>query len=148
MAEVVARARIVEAGLEGAVVVDSAGTGDWHIGERMNERASAQLARGGYDGDAHRARQFEASWLTERDLVLAMDDSNLRTLKSLCRTNDGDSSRIRLFGDAGGLDGAEIPDPYGQDQAEYARVLAMIESAMPRLVARLAGTVTTAEPGG
>lgn len=138
IAEVVARAQLAEAGLDGVVVVDSAGTGDWHIDEQMNQRARTQLSRNGYDGEAHRARQFEASWLGERDLVLAMDSSNLKTLKSLYRTDHGDSDRIRLFGDVTDLGGADIPDPYGGNPVEFARVLAMLEKAMPRLIAQIA----------
>ena len=137
MAEVVARARLADAGLSAAVLVDSAGTGDWHIGQQMNRGARTELSRRGYDGETHRARQFEPSWLAERDLVLAMDNSNFKALKSLSRTARGDSARIRLFGDIAGLDGADIPDPYGGDPAEFARVLAMLESAMPRLIAEI-----------
>ena len=142
MAEVVLRAHLARAGLDGKVIVDSAGTGDWHAGERMNSRARAELARRGYDGGAHRARQFDASWLPERDLVLAMDSINLKALKSLHRTISGDSSRICLFGDAARLGGMEIPDPYGGNAVEFARVLDLLESAMPRLVPRLAEVAT------
>jgi protein-tyrosine phosphatase len=55
----------------------SAGTGDWHVGHPMEDRAAARLAPGGYDGTAHRARQFEPSWLANRDLVVALDAANL-----------------------------------------------------------------------
>lgn len=143
MAEVVARAQLAGAGLDGAVVVDSAGTGDWHVGDQMNARARAALIRAGHDGEAHRARQFDPSWLARRDLVLAMDNSNFKTLKSLCRTDSGDTSRIRLFGEVTGLDGADVPDPYGGNPVEFARVLAMLESAMPRLVAQIADVLKT-----
>ena len=57
MAETVLRAALTEAGLDGTVVVDSAGTGDWHIGQPMNSGARAALATRGYDGSAHRARR-------------------------------------------------------------------------------------------
>jgi protein-tyrosine-phosphatase len=50
----------------------------------------------------------------------------------------GDSDRIRLFGDVTGLDGADVPDPYGGGPDEFARVLALLESAMPALVTQLA----------
>ncbi|HEV3382880.1 MAG TPA: low molecular weight protein-tyrosine-phosphatase [Trebonia sp.] len=146
MAEVVARARLAEAGLDEAVAVDSAGTGDWHVGAQMHLPARVELGRGGYDGEAHRARQVEPSLLGERDLVLAMDNSNFNTLKSLSRTIPGGSSRIRLFGEVADLDGADIPDPYGGSPAEFARVLAMIESAMPRLVAQIAEVLRPAAP--
>jgi protein-tyrosine phosphatase len=143
MAEVILKAQLAAAGLEGKIIVDSAGTGGWHAGEQMHSRARAQLARRGYDGEAHRARQFQAAWAP--DLVLAMDTSNLKTLKANCETNRDGRSRLRLFGDVAGLDGADIPDPYGGDPAEFARVLGLLESAMPRLVSQLA-EVVTAQP--
>jgi protein-tyrosine phosphatase len=139
MAEVVLRAALAAAGLDGRVATDSAGTGDWHVGQPMNQRARTQLARRGYDGSAHRARQFSNSWLPERDLVLAMDTRNLASLRALAA--DGDLPRIRLFGEVAGLGAVDVPDPYGGDPAEFARVLDMLESAMPHLVRQLAATL-------
>jgi protein-tyrosine phosphatase len=133
-----ADASLTDAGLAGGVVLDSAGTGDWHLGEPMHRPARAALARRGYDGSAHRARQFEASWLAERDLVLAMDEYNLADLRKLAAP--GDRDRIRLFGEVGGLTGsesAEIPDPYGGDAAEFDHVLDLLSTAAPVIAARL-----------
>ena len=150
MAEVVLRARLREAGLAGKVVVDSAGTGDWHIGDRMNPPARDALERGGYDGSAHRARQFEAPWLAERDLLLAMDASNLARLRTLARTaggptgsaaDSGAGSRIRLFGEVAGLNGADVPDPYGGGPEEFDRVLDMLDAGTERLVGQLRDVV-------
>lgn len=140
MAEAVLRAQLAltrgaEHSLDKRVQVDSAGTGDWHIGQRMHRQASIELKRNGYDGESHRARQFRPSWLTERYLILAMDTSNLRDLRALAPS--GDSNRIRLLGEIGGLHGADIPDPYYGDQADFARVRAMLETGMSHLVARL-----------
>jgi protein-tyrosine phosphatase len=145
IAEVVARAHLAKAGLEDAVVVDSAGTGDWHVGDGMDSGAEAALARRGYDGSAHRARQFDASW--QPDLILAMDKSNFTTLKSFYRTPRGDlpaaagASRVRLFGDVTGRAGVEVPDPYGGGPEDFDHVLDMIESAMPALVDQLTAVV-------
>jgi protein-tyrosine phosphatase len=150
MAEVVLRAQLAVAGLAGKVVVDSAGTAAWHVGQPMNSRARGALARRGLDGEAHRARQFDAAWLPDRDLVLAMDSSNLQALEVLGATMDGSppyrtgtsrSSRIRLFGDVAGLAGADVPDPYGGNPVEFARVLNMLQEAMPILVGQLADIV-------
>jgi protein-tyrosine phosphatase len=137
MAEAVLREQLAKAGLDGRVVVDSAGTGDWHVGGPMHGPARAQLGHGGYDGAAHRARQFDRSWLADRDLVLAMDAANLRDLRALVPPG-GDASRIRLFGEVAGLDGADVPDPYYGTDEDFARVLAMLEAGMSRLVAQLA----------
>jgi protein-tyrosine phosphatase len=142
MAETVLRHFLIEAGLDEAVVVDSAGTGDWHLGEPMHPPAGDALAGRGYDGSAHRARQFEPSWLAGRDLVLAMDARNLANLRRMADRRDRD--RIRLFGEVGGLtgpegaEGAEIPDPYGGDAAEFRYVLDLLTAAAPVIVARLA----------
>jgi protein-tyrosine phosphatase len=135
MADAVLRAQIEKAGLGDRVVVDSAGTGDWHVGERMHRGASSQLKRNGYDGDTHRARQFDRSWLAERDLIVAMDASNVRDLRALAAGDE--DHRIRLFGEIGALRGAEVPDPYYGGDAEFASVLAMLETGMSHLVARL-----------
>lgn len=144
LAEVVARAQLAQADLDGKVVVDSAGTGDWHIGRPMHSGSRAQLASRGYDGDAHRARQYQASWLADRDLILAMDNSNFNDLKSLARTDHDDSSRVLLFGDVAGLGGADVPDPYGGTSDDFARVLDLLESAMPKLITQLAAVT---QPG-
>jgi protein-tyrosine phosphatase len=137
MAETVLRASIAGAGLAEAVTLDSSGTGDWHIGEPMYPQARSALARRGYDGSAHRARQFEASWLADRDLVLAMDAGNLATLRRLAGLADRD--RIRLFGEVGGLgERGEIPDPYGGQDADFGYVLDLLGAAAPVIAARLA----------
>ena len=144
MAEVVLRAQIAAAGLQDRVIVDSAGTGDWHVGDPMNPPARRQLERRGYDGAAHRARQVDASWLAERDLILAMDGSNLANLRALARQDDAAPDtmrRIRLFGEVAGLDGADVPDPWGGSTADFARVLTMLETGMARIVSHLRAVV-------
>jgi protein-tyrosine phosphatase len=135
MAEAVLREQVSKAGLGDRVVVDSAGTGDWHVGDRMHAMARSQLARNGYDGVVHRARQFDPSWLPERDLILAMDAANLRDLRA--RASSAEAARIRLFGEIAGLDSRDVPDPYEGSAADFADVLALLESGMQRLVAQL-----------
>ncbi len=141
MAEVVLRAKLADAGLGEKVVVDSAGTGDWHVGQRMNPPARAQLERRGYDGSAHRARQFDPAGLAGHDLILAMDASNLATLRHLSR--DDAEHRIRLFGDVAGMPGAEVPDPYGGGPEEFGRVLEMLETGMTRVADQLREVLRT-----
>jgi protein-tyrosine phosphatase len=147
MAEGVLRAQIAAARLHDRVIVDSAGTGDWHVGDPMNPPARRQLEGRGYDGAAHRARQVDASWLAERDLILAMDSSNLANLHALAQQDDAapDSTRrIRLFGEVAGLDGADVPDPWGGSTADFARVLTMLETGMARIVSQLRAVVGAA----
>ena len=149
MAEAVLRAELTAAGLDRTVLVDSAGTGDWHVGGPMDPGARSALARRGYDGSAHRARQFQASWLARCDLILAMDARNLADLRRMARVRGPDiqdsgvqdSGRIRLFGEVGGLtesgDG-DIPDPWGGDADEFGHVLDLLSAAAPVIVGKLA----------
>lgn len=132
-AEVVLRVALAKAGSSARVTVDSAGTGDWHVGDRMNAGASAALRRGGYDGTGHRARQIQPSWLADPDLLLAMDRSNQSTLLRM----GADPDRVVLFAAAGGLPVADIPDPYGGSPDDYDRVLELIEAAAPVIAERL-----------
>jgi low molecular weight protein-tyrosine phosphatase len=143
MAETVLRAELAAAGLAGAVVVDSAGTGDWHVGDAMDPGARSALASRGHDGSAHRARQFQPSWLSRYDLILAMDSRNLADLRRMAR--DGDADRIRLFGEAGGLgEISDIPDPWGGGPDEFGHVLDLLGAAAPVIAARLARLLETA----
>ena len=130
IAAVVMQQLVDQAGLTGAVQVDSAGTGDWHVGERADRRAVTVLRDGGYDGRGHRARVFEADWLDDRDLVLALDRGHLHELQALART-DAQRDRIRLLRsfDPTAPDGAEVADPYFGDAADFAEVLDQVERA-------------------
>jgi protein-tyrosine phosphatase len=152
MAETVLRAELASAGLDGLVAVDSAGTGDWHVGDGMDPGARAALATRGHDGSAHRARQFQPSWLSRRDLILAMDQRNVADLRRMAR--DGDADRIRLFGEVGGLTeapgGGDIPDPWGGGPDEFGRVLDLLGAAAPVIAGRLAQLLqpgSRTEPG-
>jgi low molecular weight protein-tyrosine phosphatase len=151
MAETVLRAELAAAGLAGetapAVAVDSAGTGDWHVGDAMDPGARAALASRGHDGSAHRARQFQPSWLPRRDLILAMDARNLADLRRMARGRDAD--RIRLFGEVGGLadtGGGDIPDPWGGGPDEFGHVLDLLGAAAPVIAGRLARLLETVPP--
>jgi protein-tyrosine phosphatase len=136
IAAVVLTQRVEQAGLP--VQVDSAGTGDWHIGEHADHRARAALARAGYDGEEHRARQFDRSWFDDRDLVLALDGANLADLQRLA-PDEPARDRVRLlrsFDPTASADLA-VPDPYWGDDADFDDVLAVVERAVDGLVAAL-----------
>lgn len=143
MAETVVRAEVERAGLRGLVEVDSAGIGNWHAGEHIDPRARVELARQGYRSVGHRARQIGPSWLGDRDLILAMDQDNLRALLRMATGRDGMQGRVRLLRsfDPMSPDGAEVPDPYLGDGDAFAQALGLIEAAAKGLVALLAQTL-------
>lgn len=140
MGEVLLREELRRAGLAGKVEVDSAGTGDWHLGEAMHAGARAELSRRGYDGSMHEARQIQASWLHDYDLVLAMDRSNLSSLR---RMADGDGDllgriQLMLSFDPDAPAGAEVPDPYNGTPEDYAEVFELVQAAARGLASQLA----------
>ncbi len=143
MADVVLTARVAAAGLDDRVTVASSGTGDWHVGHPMDRRAAALLTSEGYPDDltsAHRAQQVLASWLTDCDLVLAMDRENLRDLRALAggSADAADPARLRLYGDFDPSEpGSEVPDPYYGGGDGFRVVLAMVERTADAIVAAL-----------
>jgi protein-tyrosine phosphatase len=127
MAEVVLRQTLETRGLDGLVAVESAGTGGWHVGDPMDERALQILSQHGYDGSAHRARQFTEDWFDRYDLVLAMDRDNVSNLRRLAPSG----VEVRLFRsfDPRAPEGAEVPDPYYGENEGFEEVLALVEAA-------------------
>jgi protein-tyrosine phosphatase len=163
MAEVVLADELARAGLAGQVEVDSAGTGDWHIGGPMDAGARAELARRGYDGSAHRARLFDPAWFPGRDLVLAMDRRNLAQLRRMAPDAESAGARLLLFrsfdpvlanpalarsalAEADPYNG-QVPDPYGGAAEDYALALDLVQAAARGLAAALAGLLEVPAPG-
>ncbi len=140
MADVVLAQRVDDVGLAGRVTVASCGTGDWHVGGPMDERAAATLRANDYDPSGHRAQQFGASWLADHDLVLAMDAANLADLRRVATASGADvePDRVRLFGDFDPVEpGGEVPDPYYGGAQGFEEVLAMVERTCAVLVSAL-----------
>lgn len=147
MAEVVLRDRITEAGLGEFVVVDSAGTGDWHINHPADERAQETLIRHGYEEEmarAHRARQITYTWMSDVDLLLTMDTRNYTNVSELIQLSGHapELTMLRSFDPA--LSHLEVPnpdldvpDPYYGDGDGFVSVLQMIERATDGLVSQL-----------
>ncbi|USA02218.1 low molecular weight phosphotyrosine protein phosphatase [Streptomyces lydicamycinicus] len=159
MAESVFRARLTEAGLDGLVEVDSAGTGGWHEGDGADPRTVAVLRAGGYE-HAHTARQFQASWFDRLDLIIALDSGHLRELRRLAPTAQ-DAAKIQLlraYGTgaatgpmAGGASGPvpasdlsddlDVPDPYYGGFEGFEECLEMVETASEGLLAAVRATL-------
>lgn len=137
MAAAVLRAKLAGAGLAGRVVVESAGTGGWHIGDGADHRARATLRAAGYDDD-HTARQFEAKHYDDYDLVIAMDANNLRDLRRIAPEKEiGDRVRMLRSYDRDAGDDLDVPDPYFGGEDGFRLVLAQVERACDGLLAEL-----------
>lgn len=125
-AEVVFRETAARAGLA-RLTVDSAGTGEWHVGNPPDWRAIEHAARRGYELSHLRARQVDARDFANFDYLFAMDRANLAALTAL--RPPGFAGHLGLF-----LDGApeagmrEVPDPYDDGPDAFERMLDLIEA--------------------
>ncbi len=139
-AEGVMRHLVEEGGLGQQVIVDSAGTGDWHIGEAPDERAQRAAGQRGYDLSELRARQIAADDFTRFDLVVAMDDANVAALHAVCPVSQRDKIRL-LMEFAPADDVREVADPYFGGTAGFETVLDQCEAACAGLLKALRAQV-------
>lgn len=133
-----AEAAILEAaavaGIE--VMVDSAGTGSWHVGEPPHPQSVAAGARAGLRIDG-RARRFSAADYERFDIIVVMDRSNLRDVLSLAPSLES-KAKVRLFRTYDPLsEEDEVPDPWGGPDEGYEQVVEIVRSAAAGLVASI-----------
>lgn len=121
MAEAVLRSKVKEAGLEGRIEIDSAGTGDWHIGKTPHEGTRKLLDEKRISWEGITARQVSMEDLKKFDYIVAMDNSNLTNLQTMAEglvlsdKRIGDDAKPKLyrlldFVPEERLD--NVPDPY------------------------------------
>ena len=118
------------------IVVDSAGTSHWHIGQGPNPPSKRVWESAGYSYH-HIASQFDYSRLVAADLVLVMDDHNHQQVTSLV-TNDEEARKIfylREFDSS--AETLEVPDPYSLPDSAFEEVLEMVERATDGLLRQL-----------
>jgi protein-tyrosine phosphatase len=147
---------LTEAKLADRVIVDSAGTGDWHIGEAPDERAQRAAKNRGYDLSTFRGRQIAADDFERFDLIIAMDDKNVAALRQICPPAQHDKIRLLMefatdasASEAGGaarrtpgFDSREVVDPYFGGGEGFEIVLDQCETACRGLIAALRPQLT------
>jgi protein-tyrosine phosphatase len=130
-AEGVFRHYLAQAGLAESVEVDSAGTGDWHVGEPPDKRAQAAALSRGYDLSRFRGRQVSVSDFDRFDYIIAMDHANAKRLREMAP--DKAANKVHLFlSFHPETDLAEVPDPYYE--GGFDSVLDLIEGASAGLL--------------
>src|SRR5215510_10365288 len=132
-AEGVLRHLARDAGVE--VHVESAGTGDWHVGDPPDERAQHHAKGRGYDLSAQRARQVSAEDFDAFDLIVAMDRGHLGILQQDCPRQH--RAKLRLL-----VPGRDVPDPYYGGPEGFERVLDMVEEACRGLLQELSKVIS------
>ena len=127
-AEGVLRSLCKEAAIE--LRIESAGIGDWHIGQPPDERSQHHARTRGYDLSAQRARQVRLEDFDRFDMILAMDRGHLRALQKLAPAHH--HAKIRLF-----VEGIDVPDPYERGPDGFEEVLDLVEAQCRRLLQEL-----------
>lgn len=116
--------------------VDSAGTGNWHVGHQPDPRSIDIARENGIDISKQRARQFQATDLNDYDLILAMDSANLRNIQNLCK-NANHQKKVHLIMElAQPGAGEDVPDPYWDDNG-FSLVYEMLDSACEQILDQL-----------
>lgn len=132
------RKKLAEHGLDEKVTVDSAGTGDWHIGKAPDQRSQAAAAARGYDISNLRARQVVAEDFDKFDYVLAMDKSNIENMKEFMpsgKVRTQPELILERFGNNKSI--TEVPDPYYGGEEGFQTVLDLLETACDNLALEL-----------
>ncbi len=125
--------KVRERGLEGWIVVDSAGTHAYHVGEAPDPRSQEVARRHGIDLSGQRARQALREDFERYDYILAMDRDNYFNLKQI--QTEGSRARLELFlSFAPELRLSEVPDPYYGGDEGFDRVYDMVDAAADGLL--------------
>ena len=134
-AEGIFNQKIKERDLENFFVVDSAGTGNWHVGNLPDQRMRSTALSRGIELNS-RSRQIEENDLYEFDQILVMDKDNLNAVKSLTKDQHNPiNSKIKLilnYSKNSQLD--EVPDPYYGGQNGFEKVIDLLDDAMDGLI--------------
>ncbi len=135
-AEAVAKAMAERTGKE--LVLDSAGTGDWHLGERPDPRAVKAAEARGYDLSGITARAVTDDDFIRFDHLIAMDEGHRRWLAEARSGRQLPETKISLLMDwSVGLARTSIPAPYYGEAADFERMLDLIEKGCQGLIARV-----------
>ena len=123
-------------GLDDRILIDSAGTHAYHIGNSPDKRSQAAAKSRGLDLSGQRARKVTLADMQEFDYVLAMDRTNLDDLQDMVTA--AQRERVQLFmafAERWNVD--EVPDPYYGGDSGFERVLDMVEDAAAGLLAHI-----------
>lgn len=135
LAEAALRAAAEKAGLD--IAVDSAGTGDWHVGSPPDRRAQAVALSRGIDISGYQGRQVGADDFRRFTHIFALDPDNLRDLKRI-RPADGVAELRLLMDMVPGREGTGVTDPYYGEDAGFEDTWDDVSRAAREIVRKLA----------
>lgn len=127
------------------IVVDSAGTGDYHIGSKPDPRSIAIAHKNGLDITGQRCRQFRLQDFKEFDLIYAMDRSNYKNIVRLASDTQG-IDKVKLIMQEVDLGITEVPDPYYDEEDGFETVYYLLDTACTA-IAEKTGAIKIARDG-
>lgn len=117
--------------------VDSAGTGNYHIGKAPDHRSIATAKAKGLDISAQKCRQFVVSDFDEFDIIYVMDQSNYDNVLKLARDNE-DAAKVKMIlQEAPSPTSKEVPDPYWGEVQDFEDVYVMLEEVCEQIAQNL-----------
>jgi protein-tyrosine phosphatase len=143
LAQGVMESIVKQEGLEKSILISSAGVSSWHVGEPPDSRMQDTARKHGIALNS-RGRHFQGPDFYQIDLVLAMDCSNLDTLKSL-RPEAETRDKLFLFRsfDPDNKGDFEVPDPYYGGGKGFELVYQMVERTCPKILEHLKAKLTS-----
>ncbi|WP_421807032.1 low molecular weight protein-tyrosine-phosphatase [Flagellimonas sp.] len=118
------------------VLVDSAGTAGYHIGNPPHNRSIAVARKYGLDISHQRCRKFSRSDFLEFDLIYVMDQSNFSDVAHLA-SNAQEAQKVKLLLSEVDLDLQEVPDPYHGGDDGFENVYQMVDQACEAIAKKL-----------
>ncbi|UVI27662.1 low molecular weight protein-tyrosine-phosphatase [Paenibacillus spongiae] len=145
MAEAVFRHELMARGLEDVIKVDSAGTGDWHLGKVPHEGTRGLLDRHGISYEGMRARQVRLDDYDDYDYIVCMDTNNERDVRQMLGSRcDGHDKVFKFMDLLPERKTADVPDPYYTGNFE--EVYELVSQGCARLLEKIAEQLQEAEP--
>ncbi|OHT20714.1 low molecular weight protein-tyrosine-phosphatase [Edaphosphingomonas haloaromaticamans] len=136
LAEAAFREEAARIGLDAQI--DSAGTGDWHLGHAPDKRAQAVARRNGIDISGYRARQVTPDDFRRFSHIVALDANNFADLRALSPA-DATAELSLLLDHVPGREGQAVADPYYGDEAGFDITWADVVAGARGLADRLKG---------
>lgn len=118
-------------------IVDSAGTGNWHIGKKPDDRSVAVAKKNGLDISKQRGQQFTAAFYDQFDYIFVMDQSNYEHVIQLAQTPEHKQKVQLLLNELFPGENVDVPDPYYGLANGFEQVYQMLDQACEVLAQRL-----------
>ena len=140
LAEGIFKHLVEQAGLKDKIVVDSAGTSGWHIGERPDPRSVDVAFENGIILDSY-GREAKNADFEEFDYIITMDRNNYLDMKRLPGSSRDGAARLYLMRDFDDIgNGEDVPDPYYGGEDGFTYVYELLERSCHNLLQEIIRT--------